>query len=605
MFQTNPVDLRDLLADAARGRLQLPDFQRSYVWNDEAVRQLLVSIAQGFPVGALLTLETGGDVSFKPRLVEGADGSDSPEALLLDGQQRITSLHGALFSDGPVRTKRSDGKIVARYYYLDLTKAASGLVDEAVISVPNDRTIRKNFGRDIETDLSTSELEVAENLYPLNRSFDDSRWWDAWNDHWRSDADRDLRESVRNGVLDNIQRYRMPVIRLDRKNTREAVCTVFEKVNTGGVKLDAFELLTAMFATDKFDLREDWARHEAALETLDETRRLILFGERPNQRIEPRDFLQIASFLQTRDRRAQALAQGKEGRQLPQVSIRHADLLKLDREFYQENSTIVREGFAEAAKFLNGMKIIRAFDLPYAPLRVALAAIFADRSGKVLSQPQSQKLREYVWAISLGETYGSSTETRIARDAVEVLAWLEDDGDTPRALVEATFREERLDQLKMRISSAYKAIHVLLMSAGSRDFVTGEPVDVMTAHQEAMDIHHIFPRSWCEKNGKTQNDYYDCIVNKTALSARSNREIGGEAPSVYLERIEHKYGHSREELDSILRSHLIEPEHLRADDFDAFMEHRRESLCTLISDHLRNPVVREADPEQAFEEAAE
>ena len=59
-------------------------------------------------------------------------------------------------------------------------------------------------------------------------------------------------------MLERIERYKMPIIRLDRKNSREAICLVFEKVNVGGKKLDAFELVTAIYAADQFDLREDW-----------------------------------------------------------------------------------------------------------------------------------------------------------------------------------------------------------------------------------------------------------------------------------------------------------------------------------------------------------
>lgn len=59
-------------------------------------------------------------------------------------------------------------------------------------------------------------------------------------------------------MIDTIQRYKMPIIRLDRKNSREAICLVFEKLNVGGMKLDAFELLTAIYAASTLELREDW-----------------------------------------------------------------------------------------------------------------------------------------------------------------------------------------------------------------------------------------------------------------------------------------------------------------------------------------------------------
>src|SRR5436190_6463696 len=98
MFDSTNEDLKDILRKADEGKLQLPDFQRDYVWSDEDVRSLIASVAKGFPVGALLTLETGGEVAFKPRLLSGVAPRDTkPEELLLDGQQRITSLYQATY----------------------------------------------------------------------------------------------------------------------------------------------------------------------------------------------------------------------------------------------------------------------------------------------------------------------------------------------------------------------------------------------------------------------------------------------------------------------------------------------------------------------------
>ena len=102
MFETTKKDLKDIMRDVDNGNLQLPDFQRDYVWGDEDVRSLIASIAKGYPVGALLTLVTGGEVNFKPRLLAGVQEKNvEPEELLLDGQQRITSLYQAMFGKSP------------------------------------------------------------------------------------------------------------------------------------------------------------------------------------------------------------------------------------------------------------------------------------------------------------------------------------------------------------------------------------------------------------------------------------------------------------------------------------------------------------------------
>lgn len=70
-FQTNPIDLVKLLDDCHAGIIQLPDFQRSWVWDEDRIKSLIASVSRAFPVGALMSLETGGPVNFKPRPVEG------------------------------------------------------------------------------------------------------------------------------------------------------------------------------------------------------------------------------------------------------------------------------------------------------------------------------------------------------------------------------------------------------------------------------------------------------------------------------------------------------------------------------------------------------
>ena len=122
------------------GKIQLPDFQRGYKWEDERIRSLLVSILRCHPLGVVMLLATGGDlIRFKPRPVEGArvQAGTQPDLLLLDGQQRLTSLTQALTGSGVVGTKDSRGKLFDRRYYVRIETGLAGeeRIDEAVISV--------------------------------------------------------------------------------------------------------------------------------------------------------------------------------------------------------------------------------------------------------------------------------------------------------------------------------------------------------------------------------------------------------------------------------------------------------------------------------------
>lgn len=90
---------------------------------------------------------------------------------------------------------------------------------------------------------------------------------------------------------------------------------------------------------------------------------------------------------------------------------------------------------------------------------------------------------------------------------------------------------------------------------------------------------------------------YDSILNKTPISYKANRKIGGDAPSSYLARIqqEKQVGLSDTEMDRILASHALSPDLLRQDAFDEFIEDRRLRLYRLIEEAMGKELVSEAD----------
>jgi len=596
-FQTNPIDLEQLLKDCDRGEIQLPDFQRSWVWDEDRIKSLIASISRAFPIGALMSLDTGGPVNFKPRPVEGAPAEARgkiPQSLLLDGQQRMTSLYQVTLRGKVVETVTPKNKRVKRWFYIDIAKAIDPTVDreEAVIGVPEDRIERSAFGRDVTLDLSTPEHEYAALMYPVSQVFDWDAWQDGFNDQWAGEASREVRELFRTfkkEVLENFKRYRVPVIALDRETSKEAVCVVFEKVNTGGKPLDAFELVTAMYAADGHELRKDWYGDETA----DGRHRRFADALRPADSdagilagVGNTDFLQAISLFHTRDRRRAAEQEGKKGKELPAVSGNRQALLNLPLSAYKQYEAQVERGFMQAAKFLHMLHIYRIFDLPYQSQIVPLAAILADIGDAWEHEANRTRLVQWYWNGVFGELYGSAVESRIARDFMEVPEWLKG-GPEPTTISETIFRADRLKTMRMRLSAAYKGVNVLLMKEGAQDFRSGQKFDHTVFFGENVDIHHIFPQDWCKKRTpEIKPVVFDSIINKTPLSYRTNRIIGGVAPSEYLGKLEK--GNSStppiaaDKLDSYLSSHLIDPTLLRDDQFEAFMEDRQKRLLGLI-----------------------
>jgi hypothetical protein len=573
-----------MLHDISEGKIQLPDFQRGWVWDDDHVKSLLASVSMSYPIGTVMLLETGNaDVRFRPRPVEGLDLDDSihPERLILDGQQRLTSLYQAVRLRRAVETWDARGKRIERWYYIDMHKALSsnGDREEAIISLPKDRIIR-NFRGEPIADYSTPEKEFEAGLFPLSEVFDCSRWRNGYNRFWHYDGGQiEFFDSFEQAIVEHFKQYQVPVILLRKETPKEAVCQVFEKVNTGGVSLTAFELLTATFATDDFNLREDWAKREKQLKKYQ-----VL------STIESTSFLQVISLLATYARRCREITAGVSQEAASGVSCKRKDVLQLTLEDYEAWKEPATEGFIRAAKFLHSQKIFSARDLPYQTQVTPLAAILAWLGEQSDNVGIRTGLARWYWCGVFGELYGSSVESRFAKDLAEFVDWL-NKGTEPSTIGDAHFTPNRLLTLKTRNSAAYKGLYALLLKDGGWDFLTGEAVSDQMYFDDRIDIHHIFPKDWCIKN-EISARYYDSIVNKTALSAKTNRMIGGSAPSIYLARLERNAHIDSSHLDEILLSHVIEPSCLRADDFESFFEARQNSLLQRIEKAMGKSAVR-------------
>lgn len=588
-FQTPLYELSDYLDWTTGGKVQLPDFQRGYKWEDERIRALIVTVLRGHPLGVVMLLHTGNDqVRFKPKPIEGTEvpPGTEPKMLLLDGQQRLTSLTQALTGDGVVSTMDGRGKKMSRKYYVDIAIALEGddRLDDAVRSLPSDGVVRTNFGKDVRLDVSSPDREREHGYFPVSLLFSD----DVLS--WLFELpDPEQAKAFNAQVIQPTKTYNIPAIELDTETSKSAVATVFEKVNTGGLALNVFELLTASFAGDKdhyerngtdFRLNDDWQR------TLEQ------FADRPVlTQLENTDFLQAVTLLATRKRNLADASAKPVG-----VSAKREDVLKLALDDYLEWVEPLREAFLWASDFLADRHIFESRFLPYPKQLVPLATIKVVMGSDADLLGPRERLVRWFWSGILGELYGGAIETRFVRDLEQVPAWAMDGegAEVPRTVQDATFVESRLHSLRTRNAAAYKGIYSLLLANEARDWMEDKALDKVQYASLDTDIHHIFPRHWCNVNG-VDDEHRESIVNKTAISARTNRAIGAAAPSRYLTAIEEKAQVPPEQLDGLLDSHLIPASALRADDFHGFFVARRERLCQLIERAMGKAVQRDVD----------
>jgi hypothetical protein len=595
-FDSTRKRLADLLRDIVAGKIQLPDFQRGWVWGDQDIRSLLVSIARAFPVGAVMMLEAGGDTRFKVRPVEGLDPAkikpEETELLILDGQQRLTSLTQVLMLQQPVDTHTHTGKPLRRYYYIDIELALEGEehYENAIIGVDESRVIKENFGRDIKLDLSTPEKEYENFYFPCNQILNSDEWEEGLLAYDAAKFGRYAQ--FRKQILNEFRNYNVPIIELSKENKKEAVCLVFEKVNTGGVSLTVFELMTATYAADDVNLRDEWyGNPKQDIKGIHQR----LSKQRLLCQVQPTEFLQALSLLHTWEKRQTDLLSGKTGKQVTGVSAKREAVLSLPLAAYQQWKTKLTDGFWKAAKFLRRESFFSTNDLPYRTQLVPLAAVLALLGDDWLQPTIYDKLARWFWCGVLGELYGGAVETRMALDIQELMEWIKSSHQEPATIRDANFQPNRLETLRSRNSAAYKGISTLVQREGAKDFFWKSTIRDLSEddwEDNRLDIHHIFPKKWCEGKGVPPSRY-NSILNKTPISYKANRMIGAKAPSEYLVQLQTHKAVQLDDvgMDGILLTHSIDPTKLRQDDFEGFVAARKRSLLTKIEAVMGKTIV--------------
>ena len=243
--------------------------------------------------------------------------------------------------------------------------------------------------------------------------------------------------------------------------------------------------------------------------------------------------------------------------------------------------------------------------LPYGAQLIPLSAVFTILGNDAHSHQAQEKIARWYWCGIFGELYGGTTETRFAFDVPEVVNWVRGDTNLPRTVSEAQFMKDRLWTLGSRQSAAYKGLYALLLADGAKDWFSGSTISAITYFDDSIDVHHIFPQDWCKKNGKRRRKY-NSILNKTPLSARTNRIIGGKAPSIYIEQLAKKAEVSEKTILASIETHRVSISDLQNDDFESHLESRAVALLEQIKGAMGKEVgesqVEVLDDDEDFED---
>ncbi len=515
---TNPRELKELLGQIYSREMALPDFQRDFVWEPGATQELIISIASNYPAGSLLRIRNTHDL-FAAREFQGAPKLDGhkPTYLVLDGQQRLTSLYQAFYGVGEHR------------YYLDLKGLMTGKDFEECIF-----HLRASHRR--AKALEQEETQAAELILPLSvlkaGTGGFTKWMLAVARRAPSNQER-IELEDRLGELEEqfiraIDDYRFPVVTLADKTGADAVCTIFETLNRTGVKLSPYELLTARFWPQQVNLRQLWAKTK-------EFHPIIADFE-----IDPYYVLQIISLA---------------ARETP--SCKRSDVLQLERSSVKEWWDKAADGLAECLEILrDDCGVVIPQWLPYNTIVIPLAALLAKR-GPVKGAKQGadrEKLQRWFWCAVFGQAYENAPNSQAAKDLTELLKWLEG-GAEPETVSRLRFDPAMLRDTTPRQRAIYRGVIALILRTGARDF---HKVDKLTSNMildNHVDDHHIFPDAYLKKLGVEEERRRECVLNRTLIDRTTNNRIKDRPPSEYLREIRDELG--ADKLDMLLNSHLI------------------------------------------------
>ena len=570
-FKCHSTKLTELLDGIDHGKIQLPDFQRDWVWKEDGICNLVASVSLAYPIGAILLLEINTDeINFKRRTIWGVpENNNNPEHLILDGQQRLTSLYISLFSQHAISVKKVRGnKKEKRFFYLDIEECLKSNYDheDAIFSVSEDRK-QKSAKNKLRHDIDSPEKEYEGKFFPLNAFVNESKvnnWIDNCKEYYKGKKEFDVNKNILNSFRDNtikiISNYEVPVITLKKSTPKEAICQVFVKVNQGGVELKTFELLTAMYASrGDFNLREDWDDSKKEL-NIDTDSSNVLNG------VDENSFIQAITLLSNH-------------KDAPDKNpgCKNNDMLKMSVDSYKKNKKYIIKGFQEAKHFLESEEKISSNMLPYNTQLIPLAvicAIFDKRLNSV-----KKNIKQWYWHGVFSEAYASAVETRFSNDIFQMYDWIE---NNKRPLMfQRSINIDDILRSKTRLSAVYKGVIALLDKEGSQDFI--RKYEAHEAEQNfGIHVHHIFPRKYCTAK-KYDKEKIESIVNKTRILPETNKEIAGNPPSKYIKDIQKMYyGNNEEKIESVLKTHSIDYAFLVKDDFDGFILDRAKRLSKLI-----------------------
>lgn len=520
--EPKPETLRieELVDRVKQGDIKIPRFQRPFVWKRRAVLDLFDSVYRQYPIGSILLWLTNEKLASERHLgdLEIAERPDIyPTNYLLDGQQRLSSLCGALYWDE---------KNLKSYWNVAFD------LDQGTFFHPKKPLTPRQFplNKLIKTSDFLSQCRVLESM-----------------------PDKEVLIEKAEGLLKSIKDYKMAAVLIGDMSLNE-VAPIFERINSKGRNLEMVDLMRA--AT--------WKEGGDSQESFDLNSTIVAVREA----LEEKNFADVPEAHILRSLAASA------GLGIYRESIN--ELRDKTAAELRDAAGEAIEGYRRAVDFLTSELDLSSYAyMPYAH-QLTLLVEFFHRCPKP-THSQREALKKWFWRTSfsgyfkLFNTGDQKRDLEIVRNFAEGTT-----SELPRKRVD--YDALPFERFSLNTATS-KAFGLLLVACNPRSLLDGSRVDTWLALSvvNRHEYHHIFPKAFLEASG-VASKAIQMQANLCLLSKGNNRDIWDSRPSVYFKKVESNLG---DKLHDVLMSNLISPRAYEAcldEDYPAFLRERGETL---------------------------
>jgi hypothetical protein len=557
------ASVNELVTMIEKGELQLPEMQRRYVWRSTRVRDLLDSLYRGWPSGAILVWETEEKVPLQDFAIAQELSPYATRRLLLDGQQRLTSLAAVIRGEPvTVRGRQTPIEILFNLEHPDSLAVVTEVNEES-----DDEDALEDTADSDEDELQARIEKMA--FVVATKKIAALPHWVKVSDVFKTDQDapflkragiqdlddpRFTRYSQRLAHVRAIRSYVYRMDVLERSMLYEDVTEIFVRVNSLGAKLRSSDLALAQIT----------AKWRGALKEFQgfQTKCSGLGFD-----------LDLAIHLKA------LIAFATDQSRFHTVGT-------LSLETLQDAWGSSKKGMEFALNFLKTNAGMDGPALVSSPFLVVALAYYGSRRGYALPKEEADRLRFWVRVANAKGRYSrGASETLLDQD----IATLRDGGGVDMLIDRLRQQVGRLDitadELRGRNqrSALFKTMFLAFRDADARDWNSN--LEISLAHtgiQHKLQFHHIFPKALLSKYHRTPREADD-IANLAFISGGTNRKVSDKPPSMYLATIpvdDRREFHRTQCVPDDVE--LMQPEN-----YDRFLARRRELVAERLNEYLQ------------------